>query len=225
MLLAGIIDDYDVDTGTLIIHAKYDNVMDVARKQYRDCEVRLDDGRTISAEQRRKTYALIRDIASWSGHYPEEVKEFTKWDFRGLYGYGDFSLSNVDMTTSKEYINYLIEFCIKNDVPCLDSLLNRTDDISSYLYACLFYGKCAICGKDAEIHHHERIGIGRDRRSVVHLGMEAISLCRVHHNEAHSNAGFCDKYHIYGIKLDKIICNKRRLNIGASLESEDNYAK
>lgn len=106
----------------------------------------------------------------------------------------------------------------------MDSLLNRTDDIDAYLYACLFYGKCVICGKDAEVHHVDRVGMGRDRRTIVHVGMEAMSLCRVHHTEAHSTAGFADKHHIYGLKLDKIICQKRGLHIGQPLESEDNNA-
>ena len=39
-------------------------------------EIRLDDGRTISADQRAKAYATMKDIALYTGHLPEEVM---KW--------------------------------------------------------------------------------------------------------------------------------------------------
>ena len=91
------------------------------------------------------------------------------------WGYEDFSLANTDVTTAREYINYLIEFCLRNDVPCLDRLFNRTDDIDAYLYACLFYGKCAVCGRKAEVHHWDAVGMGRDRTQILHEGMRAIS--------------------------------------------------
>ncbi|MDQ4679658.1 putative HNHc nuclease, partial [Stenotrophomonas maltophilia group sp. RNC7] len=36
-------------------------------------ELRLDDGRTISADQRKKIYATIKDISLHTGHMPEEL--------------------------------------------------------------------------------------------------------------------------------------------------------
>ena len=41
-------------------------------------EVRIDDGRRISSDQRRKIYALIKDIANHTGHHPEYIKEHMK---------------------------------------------------------------------------------------------------------------------------------------------------
>lgn len=35
----------------------------IFRKRIRDAELRFDDGRTITAEQRKKAYATIRDIS------------------------------------------------------------------------------------------------------------------------------------------------------------------
>lgn len=37
------------------------------RKKIKNAEIRFDDGRHISAEQRKKAYATIRDIADWTG--------------------------------------------------------------------------------------------------------------------------------------------------------------
>lgn len=49
----------------------------------RTVEVRVDDGRSITNDQRRKIYATMRDIADWSGDMPDFVKAFFKWQFCG----------------------------------------------------------------------------------------------------------------------------------------------
>lgn len=126
-----------------------------------------------------------------------------------------FSLSDCDMTTAREFITYLISFCFHWGVPTKDSLLTQTDDIGKYLYLCLENRRCAICNRPAEVHHVDRIGMGMDREKVVHVGLNAIALCRAHHEEAHhrENALFAD-YHIYGIKLDKHLCKILNLRSG-----------
>lgn len=185
----------------------------IIQKHIRTVELRLDDGRTISNEQRRKVFALIRDISLWSGHGPEEIREYLEWDFIMQNGYEWFSLSDVDMTTAKEFITYLIEFCFFWNVPTKDTLLNQNDDISKYLYLCLKHRKCAICNARAEVHHVNRIGMGRDRERVVHIGLLAIALCREHHDMAHLNEKeLFEQYFIYGIKLDKHLCDCLNLN-------------
>ena len=50
------------------------------RKKIQNAEIRFDDGRHISAEQRKKAYATIRDIADWTGYLPEEMKELLKYE-------------------------------------------------------------------------------------------------------------------------------------------------
>lgn len=183
------------------------------QKEVHSVELRLVDGRTISAEQRRKIFAIIRDISLWSGHDPEYLRQLLTWDFRSIDGREAFSLSDTDVTTAKEFINYLIDFCFRFDVPAKDTLLHQTDDIGRYLYMCLEYRKCAICNRRAEVHHVDRIGIGRDRESVVHIGLKAIALCREHHDEAHRHEReLFDEHCIYGIHLDRFLCEKLNLN-------------
>lgn len=46
-------------------------------------------GRRISAVQRRKSYALLRDIADWTGYEPQELKELMKYDFLSQCEDGD----------------------------------------------------------------------------------------------------------------------------------------
>lgn len=185
---------------------------EILQKRVRRVELYLPDGREISPDQRRKIYAIIRDAAAWSGHEPEELKRYFKWNFCSLDGREDFSLSNVDKTTARKFISYLIEFCFYNSVPTMDSLLDRTDDIGKYLYLCLEHRKCAICNARADVHHVDRVGMGMDREEMVHVGLNAMALCREHHIAAHNDESklFAD-YHIYGIQLDEYLCQRLHL--------------
>lgn len=186
---------------------------EILQKQITTVELRLDDGRSISVIQRKKIFALVRDIALWSGHEPEYIRSFLEWDFICQNGYEWFSLSDVDMTTAKEFITYLITFCFEHGVPAQDTLLNQTDDIGKYLYLCLEHRRCAICNEKAEVHHVDRVGMGRNREKIVHIGLLAIALCSEHHDMAHiDEKALFEQYFIYGIKLDKYLCDRLNLN-------------
>ena len=171
------------------------------RKKIRNAEIRFDDGRHISAEQRKKAYATIRDISDWTGYLPEEMKEILKYQHMMRTGDAYFSLSNCSMDTAKEFINTILEFALENGIPLSDNAIERTDDIGRYLYYCLLHKKCAICGKDGEIHHEDAIGMGNDRTKVDDSSYKKICLCREHHTLAHSLGviRFREMYKVYGI--------------------------
>ena len=211
MITTAKIIGYDGDT--LLIRPTVPIDREMLQKQVDAVEIRLTDGREISAEQRRKVFALVRDIAAWSGHEPEYIRMFTTFDYRLKSGIEPFSLSDCDMTTAREYISYLIDFCFTHAVPTKDTLLNQTDDIGKYLYQCIEHRRCAVCNAKADIHHINAVGAGRDRSAISHIGLEAMALCRNHHIEAHKSGdkSFCEKYHIYGIKLDEYLCEKLNL--------------
>ena len=173
------------------------------RKCIKNAEIRFDDGRHISAEQRKKTYATIRDIADWMGDVPERTKGHMKSEHMIRTGDAYFSLSNCSMDTAREFINTLMEFAIENGVPLSERGVERTDDIGRYLYCCIMHKKCAICGKDGEIHHEDAIGMGNDRRTVDDSGYRKICLCREHHTVAHQMGvvRFRQMYKVYGIVI------------------------
>lgn len=212
MIVTAKIIGYDGKNMVVIPDASIDK--ELIQKQINRVEIRLNDGRTITAEQRKKAYATIRDISDYSGHAPEFLKEWFKYEYIIKTGGKYFSLSDCSVTVARQYINVLIDFCLHYGVPLYEPMTNRTDDIDAYLYMCLYYRKCAVCGRAADVHHvtGSKIGIGADRDKAHHVGREAIALCRTHHNEAHSREKeFFEENHIYGIKLDEILCE--RLNL------------
>lgn len=198
--------------GYITIRAPYDNTERFIRRQYEEVEVGLRDGRRITPEQRRKAYALMGEISEWAGYEPEEMKEVLKHEFlkkvvRSLEK-ELFSLSNCDVTTAREFISYLIDFILRNDVPTHVPLGELADDIDRYVYGCLIHKKCAVCGAKAELHHIDQVGMGNDRNKVEHLGRRCLPLCRKHHDEIHTMG--CERFLQYhhlkpGIIDEKIV--------------------
>lgn len=184
------------------IPGKYIKEM-VLDKHICQAEMRFDDGRHISIEQRKKAYATIADIAAWSGDVPEYMKELMKYEHMKRTGCGYFSLSDCSVDTAREYINTLMEFSLENGIPLDEMGVNRTDDIGRYLYFCLKHRKCAVCGRNGEIHHVDAIGMGNNRRKVDDSGYRKICLCREHHTIAHQRGMevFSKMYKVYGIVI------------------------
>ena len=77
-----------------------------------DVVVEFEDGRSITAKQRKKIYVLIKCVADWQGYTPSEVmKELLKYDFiaspvREAISDDGFSLSNCDRTTARLFITW-----------------------------------------------------------------------------------------------------------------------
>lgn len=170
-------------------------------KRIRQAEIHLDDGRTISAAQRKKAYATIRDISDYTGYPPEAQKEWLKYLHIIRTGCADFSLSDCSMDTAREFINTMLDYVIEQGIPLSERAIERTDDIGKYLYYCLKHRKCAVCGREGEIHHVDTIGMGNDRRTVDDSDYRKICLCREHHTIAHQRgmAAFQKMYKVYGI--------------------------
>lgn len=112
------------------------------------------------------------------------------------------SLSDCTITEAREYINTLMEYSLKEGLILTESGLKRTDDIDAYLIQCIRYKRCCICGKTAEIHHVDAIGMGNDRRHVDDSEKKIAALCRIHHSLAHQKGWvqFADAYKVYGIE-------------------------
>lgn len=161
----------------------------------------LDDGRTITSQQRKKIYATIRDFSRHTGYTPEESKEVLKYLYVERTGNPYFSLSDCSMDTAGRFLNFMTDVFLEHGIILSDPLCERTLDIEYMLKSCLRYGKCSICGRKGEVHHWDAIGMGKDRRHYDDSANRKICLCRKHHSLAHSlgREKFMQIYHVFGV--------------------------
>jgi len=88
-------------------------------------EILFSDNRSISAEQRKKIFAIFADIAKWSGFFPREIEDLMKYRFLSQQGGEWFSMANTDKTTARLFITYLIDFCIQHGIPFHGLMLGK----------------------------------------------------------------------------------------------------
>jgi hypothetical protein len=209
------------EEGVAVIHAALPDLNHALNRKYSEVEIILPDERRITPKQRKLIYVHIGDIAEFVEGFRnpqtvEETKKLMKFEFmlkrmesqeRRL-----FSLSNCDVTLAKEFINFLVDFIVENDIPTSAPLRENCEDIGRYVYACCMARKCAVCGQnEAYIHHCEgsRIGAGNDRNKVHQLGREILPLCAKHHDECHlDETGFLERYCLQKVKVDEAICKR-----------------
>ncbi|RHO03299.1 hypothetical protein DWZ86_12445 [Clostridiales bacterium AF36-10] len=175
----------------------------IQTRKCKELALGVDDGRSITPAQRRKAYATLGDISNYTGYTVEAAKEIMKVENMLRLGQDKvISLSDCTITEAREYINTLMEYSLKEGLILTESGLKRTDDIDAYLIQCIRYKRCCICGKTAEIHHVDAIGMGNDRRHVDDSEKKIAALCRIHHSLAHQKGWvqFVDAYKVYGIE-------------------------
>lgn len=166
-----------------------------------DSDKQLIRMKQLSDDQRHKIFALVKDIAEWSGEDKEHTRKALHDSFCKVNGYSEFSLSNCQWDLASKFIEWLVQFCFTNEVALSESPADGFDDIERYLAMCLKNKVCCICGKPADIHHWDAIGSGRDRTDYDDSSHRKIALCRIHHTECHSigRDTFGDKYKVNGI--------------------------
>lgn len=209
-LIDGKITNYN-ERGEMTIRARYENVGRFIECGFKEARILLQDSRTITADQRKKIYAMLGEIADYMGEFSDIVKKQFKWELRFKRYKGmidDFSLSDCSVETASAFIELLIEFIIAWGVPLETPLIEYCEDIPKYVYTCLKYKRCAVCGRSADLHHVDVVGMGNDRTEIAHEGKRALPLCRKHHEECHTmgETAFDSRYHLEPIRLDKDLC-------------------
>ena len=201
----------------LMVHVDDSNVAeDLKHAKISTVIIDFKNTRIITISQRKKIYATLNDIALYTGYLPEETKEVMKYYYIRKLGGRYFSLSDCSVDTARAFINVLTDFCLENGVIVSEGLLERTDDIYTYLYQCIRHRKCAICGKLGEIHHWDAIGMGNNRNTYDDSANRKICLCRMHHTIAHQKGvkDFQRDYHVYGITYQEGSDEKEFNDIG-----------
>ena len=181
-IVKGRIVGFDEKTYELLIRAPYDDVFTMTKRGFKECLVQPIDSRPLSDKQRRACYALLREISEYSGMGMDSTKEYMKLKFLAddLQETAEqiFSLANAPMSLVCAFQRFLIRFILDWDIPCRIPLLEFVDDITDYIYRCLVTKKCCICGRRADLHHTDHVGIGRNRDEIIHEGMTVLPLCR-----------------------------------------------
>lgn len=176
--------------------------------------VNLDflDNRGMTAKQNKLAHALIADIAKWSGDIPIYTEQYLKYYFMTISKKW-FSHGKATRHEATEWIDYLIKFVLKNNVP-LPKLYDYLLENNSWFYYCLKYRRCCICGKHADVAHLEEVGMGRNRHKVDHTKYHFMALCREHHTEQHTIGIllFLELHKIIPVYLDYE--ERKKLHIG-----------
>lgn len=195
-----------------------------------DDEVRVlwPDREEITPEQRRKIFALNGEIAAWSGDDPESVRKTLISDFlmqkRQSLQMSTLSMASgngCDKGTASLLIDFLVNLVLEYGIPTKQPLGEYADDLSKYTYAALMHKKCLVCGKKADLHHVETVGMGYNRDTKPQIGAMVMPLCRLHHGEYHNIGGtaFEAKYHCVAVPMDERIANKYGLTKKAKGET------
>ena len=176
------------------------------------------DNRNRTPEQNRKAWALMTEIADFQGQekettYREQALAFTEKSLEILQG-RLFHLSTATVSEARAFITMLIEIIVEYGIPTKEPLYTMCEDIERYIYACLMNKKCCICGKKADLHHVDQVGMGYNRNTKPQLGALVMPLCRVHHAEYHNigRTEFENRYHTVPVPMDKRIAGKYHIS-------------
>ena len=216
-IVDGKVTAFDERASLITVKAHIDDLDRFIKCNATEARVGLVDSRTMSHEQRKKVYALLSEIADWQGELPELLKKQMKLEFRlkRLNGMAEeFSLSDAPMELVTDFIDFLVEFVIEWNVPTQKPLYELCDDVIKYEWHCLRAKRCAVCGKKAQLHHVDAVGMSRNRRKIDHIGMRCLPLCAAHHMEIHElgDERFCEKYHLNAsIKINEEIAKLYKL--------------
>lgn len=211
--------------GYLLVKATDDMIRAIERTGATELDFWPVDPRELSGDQRKIVFALCTEICMYYSGFKAkfEVNYYRKALvklFCDESKLDEFSMRNVDKSTCSELIEFLVEFILENNIPTSRPLGELAESINHYLRMCLVHRKCSICGRPADCHHIDAIGLGGNREKANHLGRRAIALCRGHHSEAHTKGvkTFFALHHLpHGVKLDEYLCGQLGLNV----EKED----
>ena len=183
-----------------------------------DVIVVWQDSRNRTAEQNRKAWALMTEIADYQGQekeatYREQALAFTDKFLEILQG-RLFHLSTATVSEASAFITMLVEIIVENGIPTKEPLYQMCEDVEKYVYACLINKKCCVCGKKADLHHVDQVGMGYNRDTKPQLGALVMPLCREHHSEYHTlgKTEFESRYHVVPVPMDRRIAGKYNIS-------------
>lgn len=167
-------------------------------------ELKLNDGRHITPDQRKKIFALINDFCDYTGDVPKDAEEYFKARTQMSFGIEYFHLSDCSMTTANQMILTILDFLFEEDIPFKLKTWEAIPNEFPKQVLAMKTGSCVLDGKpNADLAHYRAVGMGRNRHEIDERKMYFMSLCREHHTEQHKIGinSFVKKYHIKPVKL------------------------
>ncbi|MDU0476327.1 putative HNHc nuclease [Staphylococcus chromogenes] len=171
-----------------------------------DVDCTVIDPNSITGKQRRKIFALVKDIEEHTGQPMDYMRHMFIECTRTYHGYDNpISLSNCTRTQASQIIDITLDWVFENGIPLSYKTSELLKGDKSKLYWSTVNRNCVICGRPhSDLAHRYAVGRGRDRTKINHYGNQVLALCREHHTEQH-NIGmdsFNDKYHLHDSWVD-----------------------
>lgn len=169
------------------VEIPYKNLEDLQFQLGTEVDIKFIDPNDISHKQRKMIFALLNDIEAYTGDPVEYRRHFLTQEFK-LYKniIDNFSLSDCSMTDAREFIDFILSFIFKFNIPLRKETSSLMKEEKGFLYFATITKKCVICGKpNSDLAHHYHIGRGMNRQQMNHYGYEVLALCREHHSIQH----------------------------------------
>lgn len=171
-----------------------------------EVDVQVVDPFKITDKQRRKIFALVKDIEAHTGSPMDYMRHLFIEYVRTYYGYDKrISLSDCTRTQASQIIEVTLDWIFHNDIPLTFKTSDLLKSDKSFLYWSTVNRNCVICGKPkAELAHYHAVGRGRNRRKINHIGNQVLALCPNHHREQHQIGidSFNEKYKLHDSWVD-----------------------
>lgn len=164
-----------------------------------NAEVEVPDNKKLSIEQRKKIFAMCRDIELHWGEPVESLRKRFQAELEIMNGYNEISLSNCSMRIARELIELIIAFMFHHQIPMRLETSTLMKEDKNYLYWATITRHCVICGKpNSDLAHLETVGRGMNRNKMDHYDKHVLALCRKHHTEQHAIGvkSFDEKYQL-----------------------------
>ena len=112
-----------------------------------NADVTVPDNKLISIDQRKKVFALCRDIELHWGEPVEALRQRFQVELEIMNGYSHISLSNCGKRIASELIELIIAFMFHNQIPMRMETSKLLKGDKAMLYWATINRNCVICGE------------------------------------------------------------------------------
>lgn len=194
--ITAVIEDVQLDNKDFLL---LDNGLEV------ECEVKVNDPYKITDKQRRKIFAMVRDIFNHYGQPIDYLRYMFQKQLEFLKAYDPISLSNCSRRQASELIELILDFIFTYNIPMNKATSDLLTNDKYFIYKSTINRVCVVCGAtNSDLAHYQAVGRGRNRNKINHYGNKVLTLCRKHHTEQHQIGidTFNRKYHLIDSWVD-----------------------